>query len=290
MNNQITVIQLTDYQGSLFRRFTGKEKDSESGYYYFGARYFMPTLSIWNSVDPMADKYPSLSPYNYCAWNPMKLVDPDGEEIEFNMDWYRNKNGNMIWRAEHREYIEVNGEKYNNVGLTYTNKLNNTYYSLFGQTVNGNSKNGKITKQIDEAFINYANFCEQDKNYKWSIYNTDGPRRYSTDFSNILKFDNGRATTSGNQHYPNEMGTYAGVADVYFFVTGKNMEGVFVDWHVSPEISGGNGQLRTPKGVYLTIGQEASRNNTIIGLNFKNNGSLEKFKSNFWKLFPQSAR
>ena len=75
--------QLIDYQGSLFRRFTGKEKDSESGYYYFGARYFMPNLSIWNSVDPMADKYPSLSPYNYCAWNPMKLVDPMGDTCKF---------------------------------------------------------------------------------------------------------------------------------------------------------------------------------------------------------------
>ena len=63
--------------------FTGKEKDSESGYYYFGARYYQPTLSIWNSVDPMADKYPSLSPYNYCAWNPMKLVDPNGDTIVY---------------------------------------------------------------------------------------------------------------------------------------------------------------------------------------------------------------
>ena len=75
-------MQLTDYQQSFYGTFTGKEKDSESGYYYFGARYFMPNLSIWNSVDPMADKYPSLSPYNYCAWNPMKLVDPNGEEID----------------------------------------------------------------------------------------------------------------------------------------------------------------------------------------------------------------
>ncbi|MCR4811462.1 MAG: RHS repeat-associated core domain-containing protein [Bacteroidales bacterium] len=60
--------------------FSGKEKDSETGYYYFGARYYNSDLSLWLSVDPMSDKYPSLSPYNYCAWNPMKLVDPDGKE------------------------------------------------------------------------------------------------------------------------------------------------------------------------------------------------------------------
>ena len=61
--------------------FTGKEKDTETGYYYFGARYYNSDFSIWLSVDPMADKYPGLSPYNYCAWNPMRLVDPDGDSI-----------------------------------------------------------------------------------------------------------------------------------------------------------------------------------------------------------------
>jgi len=67
---------------SHYYSFTGKEKDSETGFYYFGARYYDPTLSgIFLSVDPMADKYPSLSPYVYCAWNPVKLVDPDGMEI-----------------------------------------------------------------------------------------------------------------------------------------------------------------------------------------------------------------
>ena len=62
--------------------FTGKELDAETGYSYFGARYYAPTtLAAWLSVDPMADKYPSISPYAYCAWNPMRLVDPNGEEI-----------------------------------------------------------------------------------------------------------------------------------------------------------------------------------------------------------------
>lgn len=35
-------------------------------------------MTMWLSVDPLADKYPSISPYAYCAWNPIKLVDPNG--------------------------------------------------------------------------------------------------------------------------------------------------------------------------------------------------------------------
>ncbi len=35
---------------------------------------------IWLSVDPMADKYPNISPYNYCSWNPIKIIDPNGED------------------------------------------------------------------------------------------------------------------------------------------------------------------------------------------------------------------
>ena len=58
---------------------TGKERDEETGYGYFGARYMDHELmTMWLSVDPMADKYPSVSPYAYCAWNPVKLVDPNG--------------------------------------------------------------------------------------------------------------------------------------------------------------------------------------------------------------------
>ena len=61
---------------------TGKERDEETGYGYFGARYMDHELmTMWLSVDPLVDKYPSISPYAYCAWNPVKLVDPDGREL-----------------------------------------------------------------------------------------------------------------------------------------------------------------------------------------------------------------
>ena len=61
--------------------FSAKERDSETGLSYFGSRYYSSDLSIWLSVDPMSDKYASLSPYVYCANNPVKLTDPDGRWI-----------------------------------------------------------------------------------------------------------------------------------------------------------------------------------------------------------------
>jgi len=70
------------YKPKSPQSFTGKERDSETGLSYFGARYYDSDLMTgWLSVDPMADKYPSLSPYAYCGWNPVKLVDPDGRDI-----------------------------------------------------------------------------------------------------------------------------------------------------------------------------------------------------------------
>ena len=88
-----------DGNGMLLKSsFTGKETDCETGLSYFGARYYDPTLlTSWTAVDPMADKYPNLSPYNYCAWNPMKLVDPDGEEaIENDDEWKYNITSGLL--------------------------------------------------------------------------------------------------------------------------------------------------------------------------------------------------
>jgi RHS repeat-associated protein len=61
-------------------KFTEKERDLETGYDYFGARYYDSELGRWLSVDPLADKYPGWSPYNYCMNNPLKYVDQDGNE------------------------------------------------------------------------------------------------------------------------------------------------------------------------------------------------------------------
>ena len=61
--------------------FNAKELDEETGLYYYGARYLDPTHAAWLSVDPLFEKYVGMTPYNYCAGNPVGLVDPDGTTL-----------------------------------------------------------------------------------------------------------------------------------------------------------------------------------------------------------------
>jgi len=60
-------------------RFSGKESDDETGFYYFGARYYAPWLGRWTSSDPAGFKDgPQL--YRYCRNNPVNMTDPIGLE------------------------------------------------------------------------------------------------------------------------------------------------------------------------------------------------------------------
>ena len=53
-----------------------------------------PSLGRWHAVDPLAEKYFSLTPYNYCANNPLLFTDPNGEDIYFYI-WENDGDGNF---------------------------------------------------------------------------------------------------------------------------------------------------------------------------------------------------
>ncbi len=94
-------------------KFNGKELDEESGLYYYGARYYDPRLSIWASVDPLANFNPFMddehyikgdhnggvfnhfnqNSYSYCYQNPVKYVDPNGKQSQFQRAFEESMSG-----------------------------------------------------------------------------------------------------------------------------------------------------------------------------------------------------
>ena len=139
---------ITDSSASHYTfTFTGKEKDSETGYYAFGARYYDCDLSgIFLSVDPMSDKYPNISPYAYCVWNPVKLVDSNGEEISTHTD----KDGNVVMVYNDGD----NGVYRHNGDREFTERELKSQYSPSNTSAGGENM-GK-TKYWDE-FMNHDN-------------------------------------------------------------------------------------------------------------------------------------
>ena len=61
-------------------KYNGKELDHMHGldWYDYGARHYDAVLGRWMCVDPLAEKYVSISPYSYCKSSPMNYIDEKG--------------------------------------------------------------------------------------------------------------------------------------------------------------------------------------------------------------------
>lgn len=69
-------------------KYNGKELTIMNGLnlYDYHARQYDPAVGRFLTIDPLAEKYPWVSPYAYCLNNPVKFVDPDGKQVFFGMN------------------------------------------------------------------------------------------------------------------------------------------------------------------------------------------------------------
>ena len=72
--------QMTVYGGSL----VGSNFEPNAGLYDFGARWYAPYSARWSTPDPLSEKYYAISPYAYCAGNPVNYIDNRGDSIIVN--------------------------------------------------------------------------------------------------------------------------------------------------------------------------------------------------------------
>ncbi len=78
-----------DREVSLKRyKYVHKERDEETGLYFYGARYYAGWLCRFVSVDAMKDDYPELTTFQYASNNPITNIDLDGLEGIDGLDYF----------------------------------------------------------------------------------------------------------------------------------------------------------------------------------------------------------
>jgi RHS repeat-associated protein len=114
--------EFTPYGETSFRsfvkkryRFTGMERDDESGLNYHGARYYAPWVGRWMSCDPLG-RVETLNAYEYVIDNPINVIDTNGLQSSGDDSFYTST-GDLYRRDEQGVYqlhgkgevIEIDG-------------------------------------------------------------------------------------------------------------------------------------------------------------------------------------
>ena len=159
------------------------------------ARYYNSDLSIWLSVDPMADKYPNLSPYTYCADNPVRMVDEDGR------DWYLpenstipqwDKNINKKNCPENATYLGVEGCTYDGNTITHYQKNGEMQQYSVSSTLYQNDYTFPIGAMTESYKTGYAQFGSnrsngQRKHAGCDLYANVGTPVFSVSQGNVFE-------------------------------------------------------------------------------------------------------
>ena len=157
-------------------RYTGKERDEESGLYYHGARYYIPWLARWTAVDLKQGKMPTWSPYNYGFCNPIKWTDstgmqPDGDEKT--AVWYMDNNtGKYVFDREHTyQNFPASKSKVPRgvdfyapaMGKEYGDKENGSYY----YKSDGTREYSPPVEQVDEELKSEMGWAKLKGSYQY---------------------------------------------------------------------------------------------------------------------------
>ena len=176
----------TDY------RFTGKELqiNFDVNLYDSFAR-FQNIYGRFMSIDPKAESFYHISPYTYCAGDPVNLVDPDGR------DWYQSNSNSGNPEYHYVQGVLSEEEMQNNgyIHLGHTYHSQNTYYSLFGGIFHSDNRidkwRYKAIKMADQTIINM--FDNPNHDFWNSLNNTISSGTSIADF--IAEYKNVSSST-----------------------------------------------------------------------------------------------
>ena len=187
-------------------KFNGKEFDQETGLYYYGARYMNPRTSLWYGVDPMAEKYPNVGGYIYCVGNPVKLIDPNGEDIEVvqNKDKTYTVTGGTL-NKDNNIYIMQDGKRTGGIlgkNLTPYSFFSSDNKAVVGAIINPTDLSGQnfFDKEIVNGKINIFQYMKNARGGQKYDFKTRGINEYRGKFTAAQYMYRGMPFRDGHGH------------------------------------------------------------------------------------------
>ena len=235
--------------------FNGKELDDNTGLYYYGARYYDPRISVWHGVDPLADKYPAWTPYNYTLNNPVRLIDPDGRGPKPSF----GSNPKMAVGVAFSKVFRAAGAMIDKIGVEFE-----AFFSFgTGKTGKNNGLSGSIsneTKTSIQVTTCVEDFFTQNGNNNEPVSKTPYKVKTETTNKTSAKVEKQISVRGITVNVENKTSLNSNTGETLNNTTvtvGSDKSGLFIDKSSKGEISGGvkvEKVIKTTSGNFVKAG------------------------------------
>ena len=210
-------------------RYNGKELESATGFYEYGARWYDAAVGRWLAGDPLASEFPSWGSYSYTFNNPIRFIDPDGRAPQspifgqdgkfLGTDSEGFKGDIVIMREKTYNALTNNGTE--TLDHSLTEKIVGTGNSSFAQT-------------LDDYVANDFNLSESgDREFLSNVFTnliSEASREGIIDY-NTSQLENRRfriaAESSGSAHFYDANGKDRITVNIQLMSYKEQQEGYF---------------------------------------------------------------
>lgn len=213
-------------------RYNGKEFDKMHGLntYDYGARQYNPVTARWDRMDPLCEKYYSMSPYNYCGNNPINAIDEEGKLTIFINGFHSGWGGarSSYWNGFDKSIIQHFNEK--KTPIYFDGSLGGAFALSFSTGKHVYLSNGDLMPIYDSNL-----FCGTRYSYGYKQGKKDAER-----IINSLERDNGGNITETIRIVSHSMGAayskgFAQALMDYIYANPKTTSGIrLVEYDFAP--------------------------------------------------------